>query len=476
MAPRLYRCENGHDCAGRNQPCPECRTEVIYFIKAEQTGEEEDGILRIITLKDRATQPPPRYDTGIPGFNRVLGGGFPKGAVVLLAGPPGSGKTTLALKATANVAGHGAPCLYVSGEQYEAEVQAMAKRLGARDERIFLAVTKSVEEILDAVAKLKPRVVTIDSVNVMYTTDASDGEMAQIKVATQKLVDAAKHKQRGFTLVLIGHITKDDSIAGPKQLEHLVDIVVTYAETENGRRFLRSGKNRHGPSGEVAVFEMGPNGLIEIPVASALIVTAKTAPERGYVVFPCMENAKPLLIEVESRVSSVFAEGTMSTTGDRRYTGMDGLKMPAIIAALREDAGLDLRGRDIYMEVSSILGESVTDPAIELAAATSIISSADRISLPAGLVVFGIIGLSGKVKPVQRVESRLEAAKASGFKVAILPKQQAHLVPTGIRAIGVSHVKELREIIHGLQHKKTGKVQNDAGAKPVPLVSIETEL
>jgi DNA repair protein RadA/Sms len=331
----------------------------------------------------------------------------------------------------------------------------MAKRLGARDERIFLAVTKSVEEILEAVRKIKPRVVAIDSINVMYTVDASEGEMAQIKVAAQKLVDAAKHKQRGFTLVLVGHITKDDSIAGPKQLEHLVDIVVTYVETENGRRFLRSGKNRHGPSGEVAVFEMTTKGLVEIPVASALIVTAKDTPERGYVVFPCVENARPLLIEVESRVSMALTEGSLAGVGDRKYTGMDGLKMPAIIAVLREDAGLDLRGRDIFVEVTSILGQNVADPAIDLAAATSIISSADRYPMPAGLVTFGIVSISGKVKPVQRAEARMEAAKSAGFKIAILPKQQVHLAPKGIRAIGVSHVKELREVIASFASKVT---------------------
>jgi DNA repair protein RadA/Sms len=447
-------CEYGHLVAGTIDRCAECGSDVVFGVGKsfrddddENSGEEAEhdteGLLRVFALGEGKHRPVKRIPTGTLGFDRVLGGpnpGMAEGSVVLLAGPPGSGKSTLAMKTAAYRANSGEKVLYATGEQNAQEVSGFATRLGAVSKSLYIAETKNVEEIIAAIRKLKPSMAVVDSVNTIYSILGTEGEVAQIKQCAKMLVDAAK--KDGFALVLIGHVTKDDDIGGPKQLEHLVDATLIYSVAPNNRRYLTSKKNRNGPAGEIAIFDMAHDGLREISMGAAFANFLKAEPSSGHMVFPSATGSRPFLMDVESRVST---DQTPGVVGERRFVGLDGARIPAIMAILKEDAKLNLMGRDVFVDASSILGDTNNDSAIDLAAAAAIAGAADGIRLAPGIVVCGTIGLSGRIKSVDRIRERLSASLTAGFKAALIPKDQEHESPSGIKTYGLSSLSQLRE-------------------------------
>jgi DNA repair protein RadA/Sms len=427
-------------------------------VKTQEAPERSSATLRVFTLRDRMEPPARRTKSGIQGLDRVLNGGFVYRGIYLLAGEPGGGKSSLALMVSAYVANAGEVVMYCSGEQEESELQDMARRLGARSERLYLAITKSVEEVLLAVEKLQPTVVVIDSINEVNTEDASAGDVAQIRVSAQKLRDAAKDKQSGFTMILVGHVTKDDEIAGPRRLEHLVDTVLVYDVAANGRRFLKVKKHRHGPSGEVVAFDMTNAGLREVPLTSEAMTARLKVPSMGYVVYPSVSSARPMLVEVEARVTRDVQPGVV---GDRRFTGLSGDRMPPIIGAMRDDLGIDLTGRSLFVEAISPVGDDLRENAADLAVVAAVMSSALSLTLPPGIVACGQIGVTGAVRNVDRLKERSEAALKAGYKIMLVPNEQGDDVTAGVKAIPVASISQLKaelELLAEMQKPKGRKL------------------
>jgi len=442
----FWRCECGHEAATGFEVCPECSSEVVHHVvpKEKQASYDEGRVLRVTTLSNAQMVEVPRDGTGKPGLDRVLGGGLAKKSTVLLAGEPGAGKSTILTELCRYWCQRGRKVLYGTSEQSESDMAALAARLNMEKfDNFYIAPTRSADELIEAAAKIRPSLVILDSVSMARTEGAPEGEIAQIKAVTEKMVAAAKKKRGGFTLILVGHFTKDDDIGGPRLLEHAVDTVLIYSVGGDNRRFLRSGKNRFGPTGELAVFDMTATGLREVSVTTALLEARRNEPAAGYVLFPTAEWARPVLLEIECRVGGTALPGIV---GERKFDGLPAGRMPAILSILREDLELDLRGRDVFAEASLAIGGKLTEPAVDLAVALAIVSSALKIKIPPRTVAFGAMGLSGHIKPVARVQQRLQAAADGNLaKTVLMPASQAasETIPRGMRAVPIATAHDL---------------------------------
>jgi DNA repair protein RadA/Sms len=360
---------------------------------------------------------------GMPEVDRVLGGGFVEGSVVLLGGEPGVGKSTLLLQVVATLATRARTgsakggVLYVSGEESAAQVAGRAKRLGVRDgDALHLLASGVLEDVEAAIAQTDASVIAIDSVQTMRAGDleSAAGSVGQLREVTSRLVTLAK--QQGRTVVLVGHVTKDGSLAGPKVLEHLVDVVVAFEGSRSGGpRILRAVKNRFGPAGEIAVLEMTRDGLQEVADPSSLFLAERPKDVPGSVVAASADGIRPMLVEVQALVTP-----SAMPSPRRVATGVDATRLAILVAVLGQRAGLSVRDRDVFVSVAG--GASVDEPAVDLAVACAIASSVVELSLPADLVVFGEIGLAGEVRAVPRCTPRLEEALKLGFKRALVPR------------------------------------------------------
>ncbi len=460
------RCENGHTLGKGHDRCPACNTDVIYKIPRGKKKKAADSVV-IFNIKSRIAIAQPRTTTGIEGLDRVLSGGIVDKGVYLLAGEPGSGKTSLAFKVAANMASGGEVVLYVSGEQESAELQQTAKRLGAVSDTLYLVCTKSVEEMLAAIEKLSPVRVIVDSINVARSEDATPGEVAQIKKSAAKLVEAAKGEEGGFSLVLVGHVTKNDmEIAGPRSLEHLVDAVLMYTLADNGRRFLRIEKNRHGPSGEFATFDMTSTGLQEVSITSASMDEKRGKPTMGYVIYPSVASVQPLLVEVIARV--LLPGDIIGVPSERRYTGLGSDRMSAILGILKEDAEIDMSGRSVFVQVSSPLGGDIREPGIDFPVVAAIVSSAIRTRLVPGLTACGQFNYAGEAVHVDRIPERSNTARRAGYKVMLVPKGQEKLVVAGVEAVGVASIGQMRTVVELLAKRLAPASKEDLALAVVP--------
>jgi DNA repair protein RadA/Sms len=394
---------------------------------------------RKFALEDLKTEDkaPPRRASGIAEFDRVCGGGLVPGSALLIGGDPGIGKSTLILQALAAYAKSGGRAVYISGEEAMAQVRLRAARMGLSDAQVSLGSATCVEDILATLETGPvPGVVAIDSIQTIWTSalEAAPGTIAQVRTASFDLVRYAKAS--GAALLLVGHVTKDGQIAGPKAVEHLVDAVL-YFEGERGHHFrvLRAVKNRFGPTDEIGVFEMTGQGLAEVANPSALFLGDRTGAAPGAAVFAGLEGTRPLLVEIQALVA---APGY--GTPRRAVVGWDTGRLAMILAVLDARAGLGISSHDVYLNVAG--GLKVGEPAADLAAAAALISSFTGRPLPKDCVLFGEISLSGDVRPAPQAELRLKEAAKLGFSTAVVP-EGTKMAGDGLQLVEIKDVQEL---------------------------------
>lgn len=407
--------------------------------------------IEVVSL-DGQGQQAPRLATGIGELDRVCGGGLVEGSAVLIGGDPGIGKSTILLQAVAALAaGQGAAAvgpLYISGEESVDQIRLRARRLGLSEARVQLAAATSVRDIVASLdVPESPRVVIIDSIQTLYvdTLESSPGSVAQVRASAQELIRLAK--RRGFTVVLVGHVTKDGAIAGPKVLEHMVDTVL-YFEGERGHQFriLRAVKNRFGPTDEIGVFEMTDGGLMEVSNPSAIFLAERRGHVSGASVFAGVEGTRPLLVEIQALVSP-----SPLATPRRAVVGWDSARLAMILAVLEARCGLVLAGRDVYLNVAG--GLRIGEPAADLAVAAALISAASGVPVPEDTVIFGEIGLSGEIRTVSQRENRLKEAAKLGFRRALAPQRQvkkgSREAADGLELTEITHLQELVGLLAG---------------------------
>ena len=375
---------------------------------------------------------PPRIVTGVAEFDRVCGGGIAPGSAILVGGDPGVGKSTLLLQVCAQAAARGARCAYISGEEAVDQVRGRAARMGLADAQVKLAAETSLREILDALKREPFDLVVIDSIQTMWSDmhEAGPGSVTQVRAAAGELVRLAK--RRGVAVILVGHVTKDGAIAGPRVVEHMVDAVLSF-EGERGYpfRILRAAKNRFGAVDEIGVFEMSDMGLREVVNPSALFLNDGGERSAGAAVFAGVEGSRPVLVEFQALVAP-SAYGTPR----RAVVGWDSGRLAMVLAVLESRCGLGFGARDVYLNVAG--GLRISEPAADLAAAAALASSALDTPLPQDCVVFGEISLSGDVRAVGRMEGRLKEAAKLGFGQALAPAAAGDNTPipvTGVRRL-----------------------------------------
>jgi len=388
-----------------------------------------------------------RHLTGIAELDRVCGGGLVPGSAILVGGDPGIGKSTLLLQAAAAVAAGGGSAAYITGEEAIDQIRLRARRLGVESTPVRLAVATSVRDIaasLDVASP--PQLAVIDSIQTMYldTLDSAPGTVSQVRGAAQELIGLAK--RRGFALVLVGHVTKEGMIAGPRVLEHMVDTVL-YFEGERGHQFriLRAVKNRFGATDEIGVFEMSDRGLVEVPNPSAMFLAERSEADEtgggiaGAAVFAGIEGTRPVLVEIQALVAP-----SLLGTPRRAVVGWDATRLAMIVAVLDARCGLSVGANDIYLNVAG--GLRIGEPAADLAVAAALVSAMVESPVPADTVVFGEIGLSGRVRPVSHTDARLKEAAKLGFTEAWVPARtgrRGQRSADGIAIVPIGHLSEL---------------------------------
>ncbi len=394
---------------------------------------------------DGAEKDPPRRISGIAEFDRVTGGGLVPGSAVLVGGDPGIGKSTLLMQVTARLAG-GGRIAYISGEEAIEQLRLRARRLGLEKAPVALAAATSVRDIVSTLdAPEAPDVVVIDSIQTMYldNLESAPGTVAQVRTSAQELIRLAK--RRGIALLLVGHVTKEGTIAGPRVLEHMVDTVLHFeGERSHQFRILRAVKNRFGPADEIGVFEMSDGGLAEVANPSELFLADRDGDVSGSAVFAGIEGSRPVLVEIQALVAP-----TQLATPRRAVIGWDSGRLAMVMAVLDARCGLSLGPNDVYLNVAG--GLKIGEPAADLAVAAALISSESGDALPSGTVVFGEIGLSGEVRPVSRIDARLKEAAKLGFTHAIVPTSRsgrgAKPGEHGIRISELGHLRDLPALL-----------------------------
>ncbi len=381
----------------------------------------------------------PRLASGVAELDRVTGGGFVRGSVLLMAGDPGIGKSTLLLQATAAMARGGHRAVYISGEEAVAQVRLRAERLSLSDATVQLAAETSVEDIIATMSEGKtPRLIVIDSIQTMWTelVESAPGTVTQVRGSAQALIRYAKRS--GAAIILVGHVTKDGQIAGPRVVEHMVDAVLSFeGEGSHQFRILRAVKNRFGPTDEIGVFEMTGSGLREVANPSELFLSARDLGQPGTAVFAGMEGTRPLLVEIQALVAP-----TSLGTPRRAVVGWDPSRLSMVLAVLEAHCGVKLGGHDVYLNVAG--GLRIQEPAADLAAAAALVSSLANSALPADAVYFGEVSLSGAIRPVAQGPARLKEAAKLGFTRAVIPEApRADIAEPGLKITDVASLSSL---------------------------------
>jgi DNA repair protein RadA/Sms len=396
----------------------------------------------------------PRITTGISELDRATGGGFVRGSAVLIGGDPGIGKSTVLMQAAAALSRYKHRVIYVSGEEAVAQVRLRAQRLGAADTDVLLAAETNVEDILATLGDGKrPDLVIIDSIQTLWSdiVDSAPGTVTQVRTGVQAMIRFAK--QTGATVVLVGHVTKEGQIAGPRVVEHMVDAVL-YFEGDRGHhyRILRTVKNRFGPTDEIGVFEMSDKGLREVSNPSELFLGERNAKSPGAAVFAGMEGTRPVLVEVQALVAP-----TSLGTPRRAVVGWDGARLSMILAVLEAHCGVRLGQHDVYLNVAG--GYRISEPAADLAVASALVSSLAGLALPSDCVYFGEVSLSGAIRPVAHTAQRLKEAEKLGFSQAVLPSASADL-PKG-NGMSWSEMESLPDLVARIAGSKGALKQAD---------------
>ena len=401
--------------------CPVCGEWGTYEEEIVESGKSRVerrsiGTTKAQRLQDVVATNEIRIDMRNGEFNRVLGGGLVPGSLVLLGGEPGIGKSTLALQVLMQQGER--KTFYASGEESAQQLKLRAERLAGNAENLYITAETSLERILDQVKELEPEIVVIDSIQTIGTDaiDATIGSLSQVRECAARILEFAK--TRNIPFVIIGHINKEGSLAGPKVLEHIVDTVLQFeGDQHNMYRILRAQKNRFGSTSELGIYEMRQNGLREVTNPSELLLSTSREGLSGIAIAAAVEGVRPFLIEVQALVSSA-AYGTPQ----RSSTGFDGRRLNMLLAVLEKRVGFKLLQKDVFLNIAG--GLRVQDPAIDLAVIASVLSSNMDIALDAGTCLCGEVGLAGEIRPVNRIEQRIAEAQKLGFRRILIPADQ----------------------------------------------------
>ena len=451
-AKTIFVCSNcGYESAKWLGKCPACNEwNSFYEEKVANTSSTSGG--KSSANKERSMPRKlkevegiemARTSTGIGELDRVLGGGLVKGSLVLVGGEPGIGKSTLILQLCDKVKGEG-KVLYVSGEESAEQVKIRADRLNINnDDLLFLGET-NIDNIQETIMSVNPKLVIIDSIQTMYSEEITSaaGTVSQVREITSRIMRMCK--DNGITTIIIGHVTKDGNIAGPRVLEHMVDTVL-YLEGERyfSYRILRSVKNRFGSTNEVGMFEMKNEGMVEITNPSSILISERNDNPAGSVIVASMEGTRPLLVELQALTTpSVFG------IPKRTANGIDFNRLAVLIAVVEKRAGINLGGQDVYLNVVS--GIKLAEPAVDLGIILACTSSFKNISIPQDVVAIGEVGLTGEVRAVNLIEKRLKEAEKLGFKKCIIPESNKKLLKENYK-LDIIGVRNINEAIKGLQ-------------------------
>ena len=444
----VFFCQNcGYESAKWMGQCPGCQqwntfveesvTEMSSGKKQQRSGKQP------VSLADIQTEKEERTATGIGELDRVLGGGIVDGSLVLVGGDPGIGKSTLLLQVCRLLSLAGEKVLYISGEESLRQIKLRAQRLGSFNDNLLLLCETNLTDIREAAQKQKPRIMVIDSIQTMYNEEVSSapGSVSQVRESTGMLLQIAKGM--GISVFIVGHVTKDGSVAGPRVLEHMVDTVLYFeGDRHASYRILRSVKNRFGSTNEIGVFEMRGDGLVEVKNPSEFMLSGKPEGASGSIVACSMEGTRPILIEVQALVCR-------SNFGIPRRTaaGTDFNRVNLLMAVLEKRGRMNLSECDAYVNIAG--GIKMTEPAIDLAILLAIASSYRDIVIPDRVVAFGEVGLSGEVRAVSMAQQRVREAKKLGFETVILPRVCENTVgkAEGIELVYVSTIAEAVEAI-----------------------------
>jgi DNA repair protein RadA/Sms len=419
--------------AGKCESCGEWNSIAEEGTEGPRRASRKGRHFTIEQLNGGSSHEAPRLPSGIAEFDRVTGGGLVRGSVLLLGGDPGIGKSTLLLDVAAAFARNKHRSVYISGEEAVAQVRLRAERLGLAEAEVEVAAETSVEDIVATLSQgVTPRLLVIDSIQTMWTqtVESSPGTVTQVRGSAGELIRFAK--RTGAAVILVGHVTKDGQIAGPRVVEHMVDAVMSF-EGEGSQQFriLRALKNRFGPTDEIGVFEMTGLGLREVANPSELFLSERDLGSPGTAVFAGIEGTRPLLVEIQALVAP-----TSLGTPRRAVVGWDQNRLSMVLAVLEAHCGVRLSGHDVYLNVAG--GMRIQEPAADLAAAAALVSSLAHAPLPADAVYFGEVSLSGAVRPVPQTASRLKEAQKLGFTKAVVPEAARNEAPDGfaLSAIG----------------------------------------
>ena len=429
--------------AGKCSACGEWNTIVEEAVQEEGAHERPAivGGAKPVPVTDGSQAPPPRLSTGIHEFNRVLGGGIVPGSLTLVGGDPGIGKSTLMLQISHRLAKDVGSVLYVSGEESFNQAQLRAERLGTLDEKLYMLTETSVSEVEKHIRENDYSFVVIDSIQSVYSSEiaAVPGSVSQVRECANAFLRLAKGLN--VPIFLVGHVTKEGSIAGPRMLEHLVDCVLYFeGEGRQALRILRANKNRFGSTNEIGVFEMRDVGLVEVENPSALFLNERPAGVSGSVVIASIEGTRPLLVEVQALVGDSHAGSPRRTV-----TGMNPNRISLLLAVLEKRVGLHFADRDVFVNVAG--GVRLDEPAADLAVAIALVSSFREVPVPELMIAFGEVGLAGEVRAVDMARARVAEAAKFGFERCILPKNVADDVDIqGMKKYAVATLEEAIEL------------------------------
>jgi len=434
----------GYESAKWLGKCPACnewnsfyeeklaKTSSGAFLSDEKTKSAKPKVLNDVVGKEEF-----RVSTGVEELDRVLGGGMVRGSLTLLGGEPGIGKSTLILQICNKMKGEG-KVLYVSGEESAEQIKMRADRLGIKNDDILFLGETDIDLISQSIQDINPKLVIIDSIQTMYSDEISSaaGTVSQVREITARIMKICK--QHAITTIIIGHVTKEGNIAGPRVLEHMVDTVL-YLEGERyfSYRILRGVKNRFGSTNEIGMFEMQSEGMVEITNPSSILISEREDNPSGSVIVASMEGTRPLLIELQALTTP-----TVFGMPRRTANGIDYNRLTVMMAVLEKRAGVSVGSQDVYLNVVS--GIKISEPAIDLGMILSVASSFKNISIPTDVVVVGEVGLTGEVRAVNMIEKRLKEAEKLGFKKCIIPENNKKLLKDSFKLdiIGVRNIQE----------------------------------
>ncbi|HBG7712193.1 DNA repair protein RadA [Clostridioides difficile] len=447
-----YVCQScGYETAKWLGKCPECTKWNTFVEEIDQKSTKKEVFIidksssKPVSINSIESKEEERFTTDINELDRVLGGGIVKGSLVLVGGDPGIGKSTLLIQVSSNVANLGKTVLYITGEESESQIKMRAKRLGINSENLYIFAENNLSIIESYLESVNPELIILDSIQTVFSPEISSapGTVSQIKEGTSKFMKISK--KMGISTFIVGHVTKEGSLAGPKLLEHMVDTVLYFeGERYNTYRLVRAVKNRFGSTNELGVFEMRDLGLVELDNPSKILISEKPKDVAGSVIISTVEGTRPMLLELQALVSP-----TSFGIPKRTSTGVDYNRVGMLLAVLEKRVGLQIQNQDVYINI--VGGIKINEPSIDLGIAISVASSFRNIPIDEDIAVTGEVGLTGEVRAVSFIEKRIAECKKLGFKKIVVPRSNYDVVKEtkGIEIWPVGNLRQAINIVLG---------------------------